>query len=88
MRFSRSFSFSSRFSTTHGLGAVSYPMALKPFPPTPEVSMDFMANGLLALGAQPAMVHSVEELHEERRELFERQGFVDFSFLFLEKRGI
>lgn len=27
-----------------------------------EVSMDFMANGLLALGAHPAMVHSVEEL--------------------------
>eukprot|EP00435_Cladocopium_sp_Y103_P032120 s1597_g8.t1 len=26
------------------------------------VSMDFMANGLLALGAHPAMVHSVEEL--------------------------
>ena len=24
--------------------------------------MDFMANGLLALGAHPAMVHSVEEL--------------------------
>ena len=27
-----------------------------------EVSMDFMANGLLALGAHPAIVHSVEEL--------------------------
>ena len=27
-----------------------------------QVSMDFMANGLLALGAHPAMVHSVEEL--------------------------
>jgi len=26
------------------------------------VSMDFMANGLLALGASPAMVHAVEEL--------------------------
>ena len=24
--------------------------------------MDFMANGLLALGASPAMVHAVEEL--------------------------
>mmetsp|Transcript_56935 Transcript_56935/g.133127 ORF Transcript_56935/g.133127 Transcript_56935/m.133127 type:complete len:274 (+) Transcript_56935:67-888(+) len=29
---------------------------------TNYVSMDFMANGLLALGASPAMVHAVEEL--------------------------
>lgn len=29
---------------------------------TNYVSMDFMANGLLALGAAPAMVHSVDEL--------------------------
>ena len=31
-----------------------------------EVSMDFMANGLLALGAAPAMVHSVDELEVVR----------------------
>ena len=28
--------------------------------------MDFMANGLLALGAAPAMVHSVDELEVVR----------------------
>ena len=32
--------------------------------PVAEVSMDFMANGLLALGASPAMVHAVEELEQ------------------------
>ena len=46
---------------------------------TNYVSMDIMANGLLALGAVPAMIHSVDELDVAIRNVKAAGGAVSIN---------
>ncbi|CAK8987495.1 unnamed protein product [Durusdinium trenchii] len=55
---------------------------------TNYVSMDFMANGLLALGAHPAMVHSVEELDVAISKVKAAEGAVSINIGTLDSHWI
>ena len=46
---------------------------------TNYVSMDLMANGLLALGAVPAMIHAVDELEPAIRNVKAAKGAVSIN---------